>query len=134
MNNYRCHHVYFTKTRGEQESYCAGFFPHNTPLPYNYSSENFIIGARELAYALKTPAPQAPFSNIGDSQIVTIKQLSKQISKDADNVKSAANPPQQQQVKKSASVPQKVHPDWTKPIPSVQPNVIEDVEGKKPTS
>ena len=51
--------------------------PHNTPLPYNYSWENVTIAAREIVYALKNPAPQDKFSNIGDSQIVANEQLSK---------------------------------------------------------
>ena len=55
----------------DNETYIE-FFPHNTPLPYYFSSENVIIVARELAHDLKNPAPQAPFSNIGDSQIVAI--------------------------------------------------------------
>ena len=38
------------------------------------------------------------------------------------------------QLKKSAIVPQRVHPDWTKLLPSVQPNVIGDDEGKDSTS
>ena len=87
--------------------------------------------ARELAYALKNPAPQAPFSNISDSQIVAIEQLSQIFSKEADNVKKRADPPQQQTMEKPAIVPQKAHPDWTKPLPSVHPNVIEDDEGKE---
>ena len=72
MNHYWCHHVYVTKTRGEQDSYFVKVSPHNTPLPYNSSLENVIIGARELAYVMKNPAPQALFSNIRDSQIVAI--------------------------------------------------------------
>ena len=71
------------KTRGERDSDCVEFFPYNTQLPYNSSSENVIIAARELAYALKNPAPQAPFSNMGDSQIVATEQLSKIFSKAA---------------------------------------------------
>ena len=74
-------------------------FPHNTPLPYNYSSENVIIVAHELSHALKKPAPQAPFSNIGDSQMFAIEQLSQIFYKVADNVKKRAHPPQQQTVK-----------------------------------
>ena len=35
---------------------------------------------------------------------------------------------------KSAIVPQKLQPGWTKYIPSVQPNVIGDEEWKEPTS
>ena len=58
--------------RGELDLDYVEFFPHNTPLPYNSSSENVITTAHELAYALKNPSPQAPFSNIGNSQIVAI--------------------------------------------------------------
>ena len=67
--------------------------PHNNPLPYNSPSENSIIAARKLAYALRNPAPQAPFSNIDNSQIVAIEQLYKIFSKAADNVKKRADPP-----------------------------------------
>ena len=96
MNHYRCHLVYVTKTRGERDSDCVEFSPHNTPLPYSYSSENAIIAACELAYVLKNPAPQAPNYNIGESQIVAIQQISKIFSKAVDNVKSTVDPPQQQ--------------------------------------
>ena len=95
MNHYICHHVYVTKRRGKRDSDCVEFFPHNTPLPFKYSAENGIIAARELAYALKNPAPQAPFSNIRYSQLVAIEQLSNIFTNAAENVKSAADPPQQ---------------------------------------
>ena len=52
----------------------------------------------------------------------------------ADNVKKRADHPQQQTVEKSAIVPQKVRPDITKPLPSVQPNIIEDDERTCSTS
>ena len=55
--------------------------------------------APELSYALKNPSPEAPFSNIGDSQIFAIEQLSKIFSKAEDNVKKRADPPQQKTVK-----------------------------------
>ena len=48
-------------------------------------------------------------------------------------MKSTADPPEHQPEKKSANIPQKLQPGWTKYIPSVQPNVIEDEEGKEPT-
>ena len=57
--------------------------------------------------------------------MVTIEKLSQIFYKVEDNVKKRADPPQQQTVK-IPIVPQKVHPDSTKPLPSVQPNVIED--------
>ena len=105
MNHYRCHHAYVTKTRGERDSYCVEFFPHNTPLPYKSSAENFIIAARELAYALNNPAPQAPFSNIGNSQLVAIEKLSKIFTKAVDNVKSTEDPPRQQADHTAAVIP-----------------------------
>ena len=119
-----CHGVYVTKTRGEGDSDCVEFFPHNTLLPYNYSSENVIIAAHKLAHALKNPAPQAPISNIGDSQMVAIEQLSDIFSTVADNLRQIVYPPQQQPVTKFAIIPHKVRPTMTKPIPSEQPNII----------
>ena len=92
MNHHRCHCVYVTKKRGKQDSDCVEFFPHNTPLPYNSSSENFIIASHKLAHALKNPEPQAPVSNIGDSQKVTIEQLYHILSKVADNLQKRADP------------------------------------------
>ena len=47
-------------------------------------------------------------------------------------MKKRAYHPLQQTVKKSAIVPQKVHPDRTKPLTLVQPNVIEYDKGKEP--
>ena len=44
MNHYRCHHVFITKTRGERDSDCVDFFPHNTPLPYKSSADNATSG------------------------------------------------------------------------------------------
>ena len=79
---------------------------------------------------MKNAAPQAPFSNIGDSQMVAIEKLYQIFSKVVDNVKKRADTPQQKIVKKSAMVPQKVRPGRTKPLPSVQPNVVEYYEGK----
>ena len=75
MEHYRRHHVNITKTRGEHDSDCVEFSLHNTPLRYNSSSEKFIIAVHRLAHALQKPAPQAPFSNIRDSQMVDIEQL-----------------------------------------------------------
>ena len=76
MEHCRCHHVYTTKTRGERDSDCVEFFPHNTPLPFNSSAENATIATIELANALKNPTPHAPYSNIGDEQMAPIHQLS----------------------------------------------------------
>ena len=90
--------------------------------------------AHELAHALKNPATQAPFPNIGDSQTVAIEQLSDIFSKVEDNLQQIADPPQQQPVNKSDILPQKVHSNMTKPLPSVQLNIIEYYDGKCSTS
>ena len=118
MNHYQYHHVYVTKTRGEQDSDCVEFFLHHNPLPYKSSAENAIIVARELAYALKNPAPKAPFSNIRDSRWVVIEKLSKIFTKAADNGKSTVDPPQQQAKNIAAVRPQKLQPGWNKYITS----------------
>ena len=118
--------TYVTNTRGERDSDCVEFSPHNTPLPYKYSAENSIIAAQELSYALQNPAPQAPFSNIGKSQLVAIEQLSKIFTKAADDRKSTADPPQKQAYHTAAGIPKTPHPGRTKYIPPPQPNVIED--------
>ena len=133
MNHYCCHHVYVTKTRGERDSDCVEFSPHNTPLPYKSSEENAIIAAQELAYALQNPAPQAPFSNIGESQLVAIETLSKIFTKAADDRKSTADPPQQQSDHTAAGIPKTLQPGRTKYIPPPQPNAIEDEEGLRTT-
>ena len=62
--------------------------------------------------------------------MVAIEQLSDIFSKVANNLHQRADPPQQQPVTKSSSIPQKVCPNMTKPIPSEQPNLIEDENGK----
>ena len=66
--------------------------------------------------------------------MVAIDQLSDIFSKVADNFKKRADPLQQQSVRKPAIVPQKVHPDRTNHLPSVQTNVIEDDEVNDSTS
>ena len=134
MNHYRWYHVYVTKTKGERDSDCAEFFLHNTPIPYKSSAENTIIAARELAYALQNPATQAPFTNIGKSQLVAIEQLSKIFTKAADDRKSTAYPPHKQADHTAAGILKTLHPRRTKYIPSPQPNVIEDEEGLIPAN
>ena len=121
MNHYQYHHVYITKTREEQDSDCVEFFLHNTSLPYKSSAEN-----------AKNPAPQAPFSNIGEYQLVAIEHLSKIFTKAADDGKSTADPPQQQAEQTAAVIPQTLQSVRTKYITSLQPNAIEDEEGKDP--
>ena len=134
MNHYLCHHVYVTKTRGEIDSDCVEFFPHNTTLPYKSSAENSIIAARELAYALQNPAPQAPFSNIGESQLVAIETLSKIFTKASKDRKSTTDPPHKQAYHTPASIPKTPQPGRTEYIPPPQTNGIEYEEGLRPAN
>ena len=134
MNHYRFHHIYVTKKRGERDSDCVEFLPHNSPLPYKSSAENAIIAAQECAYALQNPAPQAPFSNIGKSQLVAIETLSKIFTKAAEYGKSTTNPPHNQADHIAASIPQTPHPGQTEYIPTPQPNSIEDKEVVRPAN
>ena len=66
--------------------------------------------------------------------MVVIEQLSDIFSKVADNLHQKVDPPQQQPVTKSAIIPHKVRPNFTKPIPSEHPNIIEDDVENSPTS
>ena len=132
MEHYRCHHIYITKTRGKHDSDCVAFFPNNTPLPYNSSSENVIITAHKLSHALQNPAPQAPFSNISNYQMVDIAQLLGIFSKVAANLHQTLEPQQQHPVTKSATISHKMCPTFAKPIPSERPNLIEDNDGNSP--
>ena len=56
MNHYWFHHVYVTKTRGEWVSDCVEFFPHNTPLPYNSSSEKCHYRGAWISLCLEKPS------------------------------------------------------------------------------
>ena len=86
-----------------------------------------------MEHALQNPAPQAPFANIGDFQILAIEQLSGIFSKVAANLNQLLDPPQKHPVTKSAPIPHKVSPTQGKPIPLEQPNIIEDDDGNSPT-
>ena len=66
--------------------------------------------------------------------MVTIDQFLDIFSKVADHLYQRVDPPQQRPVTKSAIIPHKVRPTMTKLIPSEHPNIIEDDEGRIPTS
>ena len=78
----------------------------------------------ELAHALKNPEPQAPFYNIGYSQMMLIEKLYYIFSKVADNLHQRVDPMKQQPVTKSAIIPHKMRPTMTKHIPLGQSNII----------
>ena len=92
-----------------------------------------MIAAHKLAHALQNPAPQAPFYNIGDSQMVTIEQLSGIFPKVAANMSQPLDPPQKQPVTKYTPLPHQVRPAQAKPIPLERPNIIEEDDGNSPT-
>ena len=95
-------------------------------------SENVIIAAQKLAHALQNPSPQAPFSNIGNSQMVVIQKLSGIFSKVAFNLHQKLDHPQQQPVTKSAPIPHKVRPTRARHINSERPRIIEDGDRNTP--
>ena len=66
--------------------------------------------------------------------MVEIEKLSDIFSKVAYNLHQRSDPPQQQPVTKSASIPHKVRSTMTKLIPSEQPNIIQDDDGNSSTS
>ena len=66
--------------------------------------------------------------------MVAIEQLLDIFSKVADSLHQRSDPPQQQPVTKLFIIPHKLRPNITKPIPSKQPNIIEDDDGKSSTS
>ena len=66
--------------------------------------------------------------------MVAIEQISGIFSKVAANLHQPSDPPQQQPMNKPSIIPKKVCPTLTKPIPLEQPIIIEDDDGKSPTS
>ena len=75
---------------------------------------------------MQNPELHAPFSNIRESQLIAIEQLSKIFAKAADDGKSMADPPQQQADHTAAGIVKTLHPGQTKYIPPPHPNAIED--------
>jgi hypothetical protein len=52
------------------------FFPSTLSMSHTYSKDLASIAALELSNSLQNPAPAAPFSHIGTSQVQALHQLS----------------------------------------------------------
>ena len=44
-------------------------------MPYRSSSKNATIAANKIIHTFKYPTTAAPFSNVGDDQIVALREL-----------------------------------------------------------
>jgi hypothetical protein len=51
------------------------FFPHNSPMPQNSSTDRLLMAAHDMTDALKHPHPGVPFSTIGDETITALTTL-----------------------------------------------------------
>jgi hypothetical protein len=76
LDHYRCYQVHITKTKGTRIVYTVEFFPSTLSMQKTSSKDLASIAALELSHALQNPAPAAPFSHIGTSQLQALRQLS----------------------------------------------------------
>jgi hypothetical protein len=76
LDHYRCYQVNITKTKGTQSVDTVEFFHSKTAMRHTSSNDLASIAALELSNSLQNPAPAAPFSHIGTSQLQALHQLS----------------------------------------------------------
>ena len=74
FDHYRCHKLHVYKTAYTRISNTVEFILHSCRIPYRSLAENAPIAATKLINALKNPAPDALFVNIGDKQIEALKK------------------------------------------------------------
>jgi hypothetical protein len=65
---YRCYKVWMMSTNRTRLVDTVDFFPEHVKMPHLSSQEMAIQAARELTFALRNPAPAAPFSRLGYQQ------------------------------------------------------------------
>jgi hypothetical protein len=80
LDHYRCYQVHVTKIKGTWIVDTVEFFPSKTAMPHTSSKDLSIIAALEMSNAVQNPAPAAPFSHIGTSQLQAMRQLSEILS------------------------------------------------------
>jgi hypothetical protein len=73
MDHYRCYHI--TKTQGGEGIYAVEFSPSKTAMPQTSSKDLTSIAALEMSNTSHNPAPAAPFSHIGTTQLQALRQL-----------------------------------------------------------
>jgi hypothetical protein len=84
----------------------SGVFPQHVKMPHLSSQEIAIQAARELAFALRNPAPAAPFARLGHQQHEALAKL-------ANNFKEIAAPEPSDAI--TMTTPKSVQ----QPIPSI---------------
>ena len=125
MQHYRCHHVYLTKTHGEQILETVDFQPKICENPVLSNEENVIIAASKLIAALQTPNIK---QKLDLQTMKVIKQLAKifqhQINKKSE--KEAAPAPKVV-IERPAPPRVKTEPSLTTqsaPPPRVHKNIL----------
>jgi hypothetical protein len=75
MHHYRCQNVYITSTASERIVETLEFFPHNSPMPQNSSTDRLLMAANDMTDALNYTHPDVPFATVGDDTITALSQL-----------------------------------------------------------
>jgi hypothetical protein len=75
LDHYTYYQVHITKTKGTRIMDNVEFFPSKMAMPHTSSKDVASIAALKLSNSLQNPAPAAPFSYIGTSQLQALRQL-----------------------------------------------------------
>jgi hypothetical protein len=75
MHHYRCQNVYISSIFSERIVDTLEFSPQNYPMPHLSSTDILLMADNGMAYALKHPHPEFPFTQDGDDTITALAQL-----------------------------------------------------------
>eukprot|EP00957_Ditylum_brightwellii_P065146 4941351-Ditylum_brightwellii.AAC.1 len=75
FERYRCCKVYIPSTKGECITVTVNFHPQSSKLLHISAAEVATHAAKDLMVAIRDRHTNAPFSAMGDSQLMAIKQL-----------------------------------------------------------
>ena len=81
MEHYRYNKAYATKTRVERVVDTVEFYPQDSPMPKESSTDMTIKAAAELTYALQNPTSASPFHQFGDETLRALEKLGEIFSK-----------------------------------------------------
>jgi hypothetical protein len=74
-DHYRCYKIWMVATNRTRIVDTVDFFPQHVKMPHLSSLEMEIQAARELTFALRNPAPAAPFARLGYQQHEALARL-----------------------------------------------------------
>jgi hypothetical protein len=74
-DHYRCYRVWMVATNRTRVVDTVEFPPQHVEIPHLSSQEMVIQAARQLTFALRNPAPAAPFSRLGHQQHEALAKL-----------------------------------------------------------